>query len=326
MKTNLVVGIDVSKSDLDFAEMSKILEQEGRISNKLSSIKKYLSKYDPSSVKIVFEPTGSYSDKLQQVLTEMGFVYHRVNPRQSHHFAVCNGVLNKTDRQAAIMLAQMGKVLDLPVHRAASQSIKKRKQLIKAIVNFETEQRRYKNRIHAQHQLAQPNVGLVTHYKDLIDFLQDKINLLQKELIDIKDSLFQSNKAIGMSVCGIGGVIATWLLTFTNNLENFENSKQVKKFLGLAPGSHRSGTSVNKKSGINKSCAGKIRGYLYMGAQSAIRFNPACKNLYKRLRAKGKNYYQAIVAVMCKLVEQFFSVVKSGVRYDKEYHLKFQKI
>lgn len=326
MKTNLVVGIDVSKSDLDFAEMTDILKREGKITNKVSSIKDHLSQYDPSSVRIVFEPTGTYSDKLQQTLTEMGFVYHRVNPRKSHHFAMSNGVLNKTDRQAAIMLAMMGRVLNLPVHQPDSELITKRKQIIKAIVGLETDQRSYKNKIHALEQLVKPNVILIGVYKEVIDFFEDKIKQLQKELVDVKDVEFEAKKKLAMSICGIGPVISTWLLSLTNNLESFENGKEVKKFLGLAPGSHRSGTSVNKKNGINKGCAGKIRGYLYMGAKSAIRFNPACHNLYNRLRAKGKNYYQAMVAVMGKLIEQFFAVVKSGVKYSKEYHLKYQKI
>jgi len=326
MKTNLVLGIDVSKSELDFAEMADSLKQQGCIDNKLRCIKKHLSQYDKDTVRIVFEPTGTYSDKLEQVLIEMGFVYHRVNPSQSHHFALSIGVVNKTDRQAAITLAKMGKALDLPIYHPPSQSVKKRKGLLKALANLVTEQERYKNRLHAEIQLVQPDNDLVSLYQDLIKIYEDKITNLQKKLVDQEDSKFQANKKLGMSVCGIGEVNAVWLLTFTNNLENFDVDKRVVKFLGLAPSSHRSGTSVNKKYGVNKSCAGKIKGNLFMGAKSAIRFNPACKDLYQRLRNKGKNYYQAMIAVMGKLVRQFFAVVKSGVPFDKEYHLKFQKI
>jgi len=326
MKTNLVVGFDVSKLNLDFAQMADSLKLEGRIDNNVKIIKKHLSQYDRSTVQIVFEPTGTYSDKLEQVLIEMGFTYHKVNPVQSHHFMLSNGVLNKTDRQAAVTLAQMGKVLDLPVHQPASQANKRRKHLIKAIVDYEKQQIRYKNKLHALAQLAQPIVEIELQYKDMIEYLADKIAVLQKELVDIKDPKFETNRQIGMSVCGIGETNAIWILTLTNNLENFDMAKQVIKFLGLAPGSHQSGSSVNKKSGINKSCTGKIRGYLFMGAKSAIRYNPACKELYERLRARGKNYYQAMVAVMAKLVKQFFAVVKSGKKYEKEYHLKFQKM
>jgi len=326
MKTNLVVAFDVAKSKLDFAEIADSLKQQGCINNKISCIKKHLSQYDKDSVRIVFEPTGTYSDKLEHTLIEMGFVYNRINPTQSHHFACSIGVLNKTDRQAAFTLAQMGKALDLPIYQPASQSVKKRKGLLKALSNLETEQERYKNRLHAEVQLVQPDKDLISMYQDLIKIYKDKITELQKKLVDQEDAEFQATKKLGMTVCGIGEVNAVWLLTFTNGLENFDVDKRVVKFLGLAPGSHRSGSSINKKSGINKGCAGKIRGNLFMGAKSAIRYNPACKDLYHRLRGRGKNYYQAMVAVMAKMVKQFFAVIKSGIPFDKEYHLKYQKI
>lgn len=330
MKTNLIVGIDVSKDDLDYAEKSlsesvKMYAGQGKISNTVSKIKKYLSQYDPLSVRIVLEPTGTYSNKLQTVLDQMGFQYHCVNPKKSHHYALSKGIINKTDDQAARMLAEMGQVLDLPIYVASSQSYQQRKQLLKAIAGLEDEVRRYKNKLHALTQLAQSNEVLEQMCIEMIASFCKQKKILEKEIKQLDDQEFAKKKELATSVKGVGDLTATWLLTITNGLENFEKDKQVIKFLGLAPGSHRSGSSVNKKSGINKGCAGKIRGLLYMASQSAIRFNPACKALYERLRAKGKNYYQAIVAVMCKLIKQVFAVVKSGKTYDEKYHLKFQK-
>lgn len=330
MKTNLIVGIDVSKDILDFAEKSifesvKKYVSEGSIKNTIGKIKNFLSNYDSSTVRIVLEPTGTYSDKLQTLLDKMGFEYHCVNPKQSHHYALSKGIINKTDGQAARMLAEMGQVLELPIYRPPSKAYKHRKELLKAIAGIEDEQRRYKNKLHALKQLAEPNEVIATMYEELITTFENQKAILEKELREIDDVEFESKKVLATSVNGIGDLTASWLLTITNGFNNFDKDKQVIKFLGLAPGSHRSGSSVNKKSGINKGCTGKIRGLLYMACQSAIRFNPACKELYERLRAKGKNFYQAMVAVMCKLVKQVFAIVKSGIKYDKEYHLKFQK-
>lgn len=330
MKTNLIVGIDVSKDTLDFADKSGLAPlstflEEGSFLNKKKNINKFLSQYDPQSVRIVFEPTGTYSDKLQQELIAQGFIYHTVNPRQSHYYALSRGVLNKTDPQAARMLAEMGQVLDLPVHQSASKENVKRKRLIKAVADLQDEQRRYKNKLHALNQLAEPEELLVTIYNDLIVTIESKLTILEKELKQIKDVEFAKKKKLATSVCGIGDLSATWLLTFTNGFEGFATDKKVLKFLGVAPGSHHSGSSVNKKMGINKSCTGKVRALLFMAAKSAIRFNPACKDLYERLRARGKNYYQAIVAVMAKLIKQVYAVVTKEVDYEKDYHLKFQK-
>jgi transposase len=93
---------------------------------------------------------------------------------------------------------------------------------------------------------------------------------------------------------------------------------QVIKFCGLAPGRHQSGSSVQTNRGVSKQSTVKLRAVLYCGARSAIRYNKACKDLYERLRAKGKLYYKAMVAVMAKMLKQVFAVVKSGVPFDNE--------
>lgn len=62
-----------------------------------------------------------------------------------------------------------------------------------------------------------------------------------------------------------------------------------------------------------------------MAALTAINANAACKELYQRLRDRGKGYYKAMVAVMAKLVKQAFGLLKSAKEYDDEYYLKLQK-
>jgi hypothetical protein len=61
-----------------------------------------------------------------------------------------------------------------------------------------------------------------------------------------------------------------------------------------------------------------------MAARSAIRFNLACKELYDRLRAKGKPYKKAMVAVMNKLIKQAFGVVQSKTEFDNNFYSNFK--
>jgi len=56
-----------------------------------------------------------------------------------------------------------------------------------------------------------------------------------------------------------------------------------------------------------------------MCALNAKSTNPACKALFDRLVAKGKNKKPAIIAVCNKLLKQVFAVVKSGIPYNKNY-------
>jgi transposase len=56
-----------------------------------------------------------------------------------------------------------------------------------------------------------------------------------------------------------------------------------------------------------------------MCALNAKNTNPACKQLFDRLVERGKNKKLAVIAVCNKLLKQVFAVVKSGVKYEKNY-------
>ncbi|MEL7148451.1 MAG: IS110 family transposase, partial [Bacteroidota bacterium] len=59
-------------------------------------------------------------------------------------------------------------------------------------------------------------------------------------------------------------------------------------------------------------------------ARSAKKHNQACKDLYERLRGAGRNYKQAMVAVMHKLIKQVFGVFRSGLHFNNLHYLQFK--
>ena len=56
---------------------------------------------------------------------------------------------------------------------------------------------------------------------------------------------------------------------------------------------------------------GQIRTALYMSTLVAVRFNPALKSFYLRLRAAGKPPKPALIACMCKLLTVLNAILKS---------------
>jgi len=122
-------------------------------------------------------------------------------------------------------------------------------------------------------------------------------------------------------VTGIGIKNANLLLIYTNGLKLFDISGALLNFVGIVPSSHRSGSSVFKRKGMTKKGASQLRACLYNAAKSAKRFNNACKALYERLRKKGKPHKVAMVAVIKKLLQQVFAVVKSNTQFDNELYL-----
>ena len=151
---------------------------------------------------------------------------------------------------------------------------------------------------------------------------QQRETLEQQLYSPSQDPNFQEKMKNGTSVVGIGNKTAEAILLATNGLDGFDQVPAVAKCLGITPSSHRSGTSINRKGGITKFGSNSVRGLLYMCTRSAIQHNKACKELYARLRAKGKPHKVAAVAVMHKLVKQFFACVKFSRTFDNDYHLK----
>ena len=65
-----------------------------------------------------------------------------------------------------------------------------------------------------------------------------------------------------------------------------------------------------------------LRHTLYMCALNAKETNTACKALFDRLVAKGKNKKLAVIAVANKLLKQVFGVVRTGTLFDRNYYEK----
>lgn len=99
----------------------------------------------------------------------------------------------------------------------------------------------------------------------------------------------------------------------------FEKVNHLVAFAGLPPKIKQSGTSVNKRGGINKTGNKRLRTALYMPAMVAMRHNPIIKNFAKRLRNRGLCEMAIIAACMRKLLHLMFGVLKTGRVFDPNY-------
>jgi transposase len=90
------------------------------------------------------------------------------------------------------------------------------------------------------------------------------------------------------SIPGLGKRAVALLIVYTDGFKKVSNHRQLIALAGLAPREHTSGSSVRGRKGICKMGNGHLRSVLYMCSLSAIKHNKACKDLYERLKAKGK--------------------------------------
>jgi transposase len=109
------------------------------------------------------------------------------------------------------------------------------------------------------------------------------------------------------------------LLLFAKGFTQVETYRQLTAKAGLCPREYSSGTSVRGKSRITRMGGRLIRSKLFMCSFSAKKANAACKALYDRLVAKGKNGKLALIAVCNKLLKQACAIVKSGIPYQADF-------
>lgn len=116
------VGVDISKAHLDvhslpdgeYAQFANTTLGHKRFS-------KWLAGRDLNL--IVFEPTGSYHKAFQRKLHTEELPFNKFNPLHARRFAQAMGLLTKTDRVDAAMLARIGMALDLPPQEAIPEDI-----------------------------------------------------------------------------------------------------------------------------------------------------------------------------------------------------------
>lgn len=333
-------GIDVSSTTLDFIVLStedstrisaKAIKSKSKefiqIPNTLAAIESNFSQAEFDQTLFVLEATGTYSSKLLHQLSQMNRQVSVVSPYQSKSYMASKGITNKNDKNAAFCLAAMGKNEELRLYKAPSMEIQQRKQIFSTFQALQKQERTLSNQIHALEQYPQVNQLALNSLQQVLNQVIEQRKMLEKQLYSIsQDPNFKEKMKYGSSVIGIGKKTAEAILLATNGLQGFEQAPAVAKCLGITPHSHYSGTSINRRGGITKFGSNSVRGLLYMCTRSAIQHNKACKELYTRLRTKGKPHKVAAVAVMHKLVKQFFACVKFNRIFDNDYHIKEKQV
>src|SRR5690606_13888846 len=172
------------------------------------------------------------------------------------------------------------------------------------------------NQLHAFVSSGTLSPDLREHIQSELESYDDSIAAREKELEGLIKESYRDLSANLRSIPGIGPRSATLMIVLTDGFKTFQGYRQLISYFGLAPRIYESGSSVKGRSRICKMGMGTMRKVLYMAATSAIRCNRACKELYERLRAKGKPYKVALIAAVNKLIKQAFAIAKSGKPYQ----------
>ena len=297
--TNRFIGIDISKSSFDICVLPDT--SLASFSNDASGIAQFLafvSRLD-NVARLVLEPTGGYERYVVDALLAAQLPVARINAKQIRQFARACGQLSKTDRIDAFILADYARRMETKVLTQASAAqttlvdlVSRYRQLSHMIV--QEKNRREKLRARNEDRAK-------AWIEETLDFLMRQ----RQSVVDAMEACLRSDKDLAdkaqvlTSLKGIGLKTACFLIAWLPELGLLDKG-QIAKLVGVAPVNRDSGLMRGKRmiAGGRK----PVRDALYVAALPAIRFDPAMRAVFDRLKAKGKPGKVALVAVMRRMI------------------------
>lgn len=309
------VGIDVSKEWLDIAIIS--LENEllksVRIDNTPVDITNFVKSLQVNTNLVLFclENTGRYGNAFLQVTANMQlntWVEHPLQIKRSQGMT-----RGKTDQQDAFRIAQYA-------YRFYDKA-NLWKPEEKTILQLKEMQSKRDILVKSYRMLKQATEKNDSDIQSPLKALQkaiDKIDAKMETLINTDEKLVEQYKLI-QTVPGIGKVVATSLLITTKGFTNLTDPRKLACYVGIAPFSYQSGSSIKYKDQVSKLGDQRLKALINLSAWNAIRSVPSLKTYFERRIAQGKHKLSAINAVRNKLIAMVLSVIRRNKPFEKDY-------
>lgn len=315
---NKIIGIDISKQTFDVAYQKEKKWNFFQLSNTQKGFKALLSHLSKEDC-VVMEASGPYYLALAQYLHQEGYKVVVENPLVIKRYSQMKLYRAKTDKKDAQTIAQYASSNELKLWEPDSASIIEIKQLQTAIEGIQKMIRQSKNQLSAFKSSGALSPTLAKELSKTIKYLEKRQVTLENKQREIVEANYKQTIDDITSIPSIGNKTATMLTVATNNFTKFAHYKQLIAFVGFSPRVYQSGSSVKGKGRICKMGKAQLRKLLYMCTWTAKKYNKACKQMYERLKAKGKPERVIKIAIANKLLKQVFAIATSKKKYNENY-------
>src|SRR5215207_6314232 len=301
------VGIDVSKDRLDVAVLGE--ERVWQVNNSPEGIDELVQQmHQVCPELIVVEATGGYQRAVVEGLFVAGLAVAVVNPARVRQFARACGLLAKTDKLDAQMLAVFGQRVQPKRYEGKSEAEKQLSALLVRRKQLEAMLKAEQNRLRTIAPSLRGSVERsIAFLKEEKKRLEEQIELFLKE-----QKAWQEQREILSSAPGVGKVTSATLLADLPELGNLDR-KKIAALVGVAPMNYDSG----KKRGYRKTKGGRgdVRSVLYMSTLVATRYNPVIQAQYQQLLKRGKLKKVALTACMRKFLTILNAMMRDKVPF-----------
>jgi transposase len=300
------VGIDVSNGRLDVAELGGRVWQVGNTPDGIAQLVKQMA--DRQAELIVVEATGGYQRAVVDALFHVGLCVAVVNPARVRQFARACGLLAKTDKLDAQVLAVFGQRVQPRRYEGKSEAEKQLSALLVRRKQLEEMLKAEQNRLRTISPSLRGSVErMIAILKEEKKRLEEQIEQFLKE-----QKAWQEQREILSSAPGVGKVTSATLLADLPELGKMDR-KKIAALVGVAPMNYDSG----RKRGYRKTKGGRaeVRSVLYMSTLVATRYNPIIQAHYQQLLKRGKLKKVALTACMRK----FLTILNAMLRDQQPF-------
>lgn len=315
-----ILGIDIAKAKFDVALLQTERCRHHVFPNNtrgFADLQRWLHDQQVDSVHACLEATSTYGLALAAFLHAAGHTLSVVNPFQIKAFAQSELRRTKTDKVDAALIARFCRAMaprpwtPPPSGLAELQALSRRLEALKAMHTQEA------NRL----QVPGTPALVLDSIRAVLAALEAQISLIERQIDEHLDqhSDLKAQCDLLDSIPGIGHTSAVVLRTELGNPTDYASGRQLAAQAGLVPTQRQSGSSVRGKAHLSKRGNPRLRKSLYWPAITAMSKIARFREFAQRQRNQGKKGLVIISAIMRKLIELAFAILKRGRPFDPNY-------
>ena len=306
--TKIVCGVDVSKRRLDaHVEPHGAFESFVNDATGIAELAAFCRRNGVELV--VMEASGGYERTAFLLLWEAGIACGLTNPRSVRRYAEAMGVLEKTDRLDARIIARFAIAKELKPNTPPTPSQQRLTALVARLCQITDDLV-----VQKQRRSSAMNPEMVASIDEVIALLKRQTRTLEDEIAAlIDDDPLWARLDQALRTKGVADRAVARLLAQLPEIGIYSN-KAIVKLAGLAPLADDSGAKAGKRH-IRGGRAG-IRSILFLIADIVRRYDPSLAAFHQKLTKAGKEKMVVRIALARKLLVR----LNARARQAREIH------
>jgi len=311
-------GIDISKSWFDSFDHSS--NSHRQFANDVDGWQSFTEQL-PENSWVVMEASGPYYLGLASWLADREIPVSVVNPLVIRRYGQMLLSRTKTDAKDAQLIARYGAEQSLQRWTPPSKVRQAMRQLLSLSEGLIRQRRILLGQQEAftSGPVVEPLVAELLDQQ--LEHITHALQRIDQRLKQLTLTHYRDCYEAVTTIPGIGPKTSILLICLTDGFTKFDDGRKLASYVGICPRIYSSGSSTNGRGSICKLGGSQLRKALYMCSWTAKRCNPACSDMYERMKQAGKPEKVIKVAIAHKLLRQALAVGKSGQAFDKKKSL-----